>query len=161
MGLPPGKHENEIKTLLCSMVATELKPLYDRMSSKDLLSQCVLQVTQNANESIQSVIWNRCPKNIFACKPLLDIAVAVAVGEFNFGSAMLRQFIQCLNLDVGHQTQRRGIKRDALRIQRAEAASSKKAKTWRATRAAAQLAEEERLKEVYGDLYGAGIEEDH
>lgn len=98
-----------------------------RMSSDDLLGRCVLQATQNANESIHSVIWNRCPKTIFACKPRLDVAVAVAVGEFNFGSTLLRQFIQCLNLDVGHQTQRRGIKRDALRIQRAEAASSKKA----------------------------------
>ncbi|GFX41651.1 hypothetical protein TNCV_3110471 [Trichonephila clavipes] len=42
--------------------------------------------SQNANESLHSVIWSHCPKESFQSKKRLEIAVVTAVSEFNFGS---------------------------------------------------------------------------
>ncbi|GFV68359.1 uncharacterized protein TNCV_576111 [Trichonephila clavipes] len=42
--------------------------------------------SQNANESLHSVIWSHCPKESFQSKKRLEISVVTAVSEFNFGS---------------------------------------------------------------------------
>ncbi|GFW84512.1 uncharacterized protein TNCV_456931 [Trichonephila clavipes] len=42
--------------------------------------------SQNANESLHSVIWSHCPKESFQSKKRLEIYVVTAVSEFNFGS---------------------------------------------------------------------------
>ena len=41
---------------------SKLKPIFDDLSSADLLSRCLDGYTQNANESLHGMIWSRCPK---------------------------------------------------------------------------------------------------
>ena len=50
---------------LAENVANAMVPVYERMSDTNLLGRMVKGKTQNANESLHSVIWSRCPKTIF------------------------------------------------------------------------------------------------
>ena len=43
----------------------ELKPIFDRLSSQVLLSGCEQGLTQNANESLNGLLWSKCQKRIF------------------------------------------------------------------------------------------------
>jgi len=42
---------------------SHLEPIYDRLSDPALLQRCLPGYTQNANESINALVWARCPKN--------------------------------------------------------------------------------------------------
>ena len=43
----------------------ELKPLFTRLSSDELLKRCLKGVTQNQNEVLNSILWKKCPKSVF------------------------------------------------------------------------------------------------
>jgi len=155
-GFPPGSHEDNLGTPICQLVAENVRPTFERMSSDDLLSRCVLQTTQNANESAHAVIWARCPKHLFANRHRLNIAVALGVAEFNFGSASSQKFISMLDLPVGAETKRRGKKRDHTRTVKAEAAVTEKARRYRQLKAEAKQKEEQKLLDTYGQFYVSG-----
>ena len=44
-------------------VFTAIIPIYIELGSPDLLKKCLHSKTQNANESLQVVIWSGCPKD--------------------------------------------------------------------------------------------------
>ncbi|RUS77906.1 hypothetical protein EGW08_014337 [Elysia chlorotica] len=74
MGLPPGSHEDNVSTPLCKLVAYHVRPIFERMSTEELL-----HTTQNANGSAHSVIWACCSKHQFVNRNRLFIAVSVKV----------------------------------------------------------------------------------
>ena len=51
----PGLPDNVIKLV---------KPIYERLSKDDLLERCLDGKTQNQNESLNGMIWNRLPKEV-------------------------------------------------------------------------------------------------
>ncbi|GBL77772.1 hypothetical protein AVEN_152981-1 [Araneus ventricosus] len=59
-------------------------PVYQRLASTEILNRCTSPKTQNQNESLQTVIWNKCPKEVFVSKSRLELAVTSAASEFNF-----------------------------------------------------------------------------
>ena len=83
-GEKPKSHSN-MKTRLSEDVLSKIIPVYQRLASYDLLSRCVSGKTQNANESLHSVIWKNCPKDTFISKKRLEIAVISSISDFNFG----------------------------------------------------------------------------
>jgi hypothetical protein len=46
-------------------VIEKIKPIYQRLSQDDLLEKCLHGKTQNQNESLTAMIWQRVPKEIF------------------------------------------------------------------------------------------------
>ena len=44
-------------------IIAQIRPIYDRLSSDDLLVKCLNGKTQNQNESLNGMIWNRLPKS--------------------------------------------------------------------------------------------------
>ena len=62
-----------------------IMPVYDRLSTLKLLRRCERQGTQNANESLHSVIWRRAPKDSFYSKKRIEFAMLNGITEFNFG----------------------------------------------------------------------------
>ena len=46
---------------------------------------CVLEATQNLNDSFNSTIWQHCPKTEFCSATTVEIAVNLAVISFNLG----------------------------------------------------------------------------
>lgn len=59
-----------------------IKPVFEKLSSDDLLEKCAHGGTQNANESLHNMIWARCPKTVFVGRTRLEIAVCDAVLEY-------------------------------------------------------------------------------
>ena len=70
---------------LAQDLAEHVKPVFDRLCNEELLSKCLLGYTQNQNESLNSVIWRRCPKVSYARIHSVEIAVHLAILTFNHG----------------------------------------------------------------------------
>ncbi|GFO23744.1 hypothetical protein PoB_005024900 [Plakobranchus ocellatus] len=62
----PAMHERHQSTFLNQDVALHVRHIYERLTDPSLLSRCLLGKTQNANESLHSVIWAKCPKHTFS-----------------------------------------------------------------------------------------------
>ena len=63
-----------------------LEPIFQRLSKNDLLNRCLRGMTQNQNESINGVLWGRCPKTKFCGRQKVELAVSETVCEFNTGA---------------------------------------------------------------------------
>ncbi|GFV08764.1 uncharacterized protein TNCV_2488361 [Trichonephila clavipes] len=61
-GEVPGPHVKHVKTPLKETHLAKIMPIYQRLASNELLQRCIRCVTQNANESLHSVIWGKCSK---------------------------------------------------------------------------------------------------
>ncbi|GFX35946.1 uncharacterized protein TNCV_4214681 [Trichonephila clavipes] len=85
-GEVPGSHAKHVKTPLKETHLAKIMPIYQRLASNELLQRCIRCVTQNANESLHSIIWGKCSKETSATLRRLTIAVCDAVCEFNFGT---------------------------------------------------------------------------
>ena len=63
----------------------ELKPIYERLSSRELLNYCQKGLTQNQNESL-NVLWSKCSKRVFVGKNRFSLAVCETITTFNDGA---------------------------------------------------------------------------
>ena len=70
---------------LAKDLAEHVKPVFDHLCDEELLGKCLLGCTQNQNESLNSVIWRRCPKVSHARIHSVEIAVYLAILTFNHG----------------------------------------------------------------------------
>ncbi|GFX25917.1 uncharacterized protein TNCV_2899431 [Trichonephila clavipes] len=81
----PASH-NSIKTKLSEEVVAKIIPVYpQRLASNEILLCCVSGKTQNANESLHSCVWRKCPKDVFVSKKKFELAVMAALSEVNIG----------------------------------------------------------------------------
>ena len=60
-----------------------IKPVFTELSKRELLDKCVLGATQN--QSLNNIIWSRCPKTGFGSCITVEIAVHLAAVTFNHG----------------------------------------------------------------------------
>ncbi|GFX49514.1 uncharacterized protein TNCV_4901561 [Trichonephila clavipes] len=56
-GEVPCPHVKHVKTPLKETHLAKIMPIYQRLASNELLQRCIRCVTQNANESLHSIIW--------------------------------------------------------------------------------------------------------
>ncbi|XP_015124356.1 uncharacterized protein LOC107046281 [Diachasma alloeum] len=84
LGLSSGDH-SQMKVKLNNAVVSAIRPLYDRLTSTELLPRCSRGGTQNTNESRHAVIWSKCPKHTISSLSKIRIAITTAVAEFNMG----------------------------------------------------------------------------
>ena len=64
---------------LPTAVMEKVYPVYKDLARTELLRTCVDGYTQNANESVNSVIWKYCPTSKYHGLESVNIAVAIAV----------------------------------------------------------------------------------
>ena len=64
----------------------ELLPIFKRLSRADLLNRCLKGLTQNQNESLNTLLSVKCPKRVFCGKRKLETATASAVLYWNRGA---------------------------------------------------------------------------
>lgn len=125
--LPPHKHK------LPPHVRVALLPIYKRLSNKELLERCAQGKTQNAVESMNSLIWSLQSKSQFASLRSVESAVADAVCRFNGGcKSALQEITAQLGFNPGDCSLRRAAEKDAKRVKRAQKAhcsTTKKRKT--------------------------------
>lgn len=72
------------KDTLPEAVMDVIKPIFNSLSQPELLKRCLGAYTQNANEAINSVIWQLCPKTSGSGR-IAEIAVNEAIILFNEG----------------------------------------------------------------------------
>jgi len=70
---------------------------------EDLLSPCLEGFTQNANESLNSVVWSIAPKAISSDKSVVDIATNIAVITYNCGFGRLLDVMSTLQLKINSE----------------------------------------------------------
>ena len=78
----PESHTKCVGTAIKPEFLKFLLPIYERLTSEDLLRRCT-GLTQNANESLHSVIWKKCSKNSAPTISRVQLAVAQGICEFN------------------------------------------------------------------------------
>ena len=54
-------------------------PVFVSLSDDNLLQKCLHGKTQNNNESLNGLLWKRCPKDVFVGRVTLELGVASAV----------------------------------------------------------------------------------
>ncbi|KAH9364938.1 hypothetical protein HPB48_017967 [Haemaphysalis longicornis] len=95
-------------------VAAAMLPVFKRLSEPQLLERCKGKKTQNASESLHSVIWSIMPKDKHASLIAVETAVSEAVCRFNSGTLRALQ-----DMD-------KAAEKDALRKKRAQKAHEDK-----------------------------------
>ena len=74
-----------VGTPLAPDVAEHVKEVYTRLAHVDLLKPCKLGKTQNADESLHSVMWSKCHKTTCVGLARVGSATCSAVSQFNAG----------------------------------------------------------------------------
>ena len=107
----PGLPDNIIKLV---------KPIYARLSSEDLLKKRLDGKTQNQNEFLNGMIWNRLPKSVFVGVDVLEFGAYDAVAHFNIGSMAATKIFNDLGLVPGQFFENGVGQVDKRRIMKAE-----------------------------------------
>ena len=89
---------------LPSVFMPELKPIFDRLSEENLLKRCLTGLTQNQNESINSILWTKISKARFCGKRRIAIATCETVCTANTGAASKASILQRLGIEPGRNT---------------------------------------------------------
>ena len=109
-------------------IKERLEPIFRDLSKDDLLKKCLHGQTQNENECLNSVIWKKCPKSVFVCRRVLEIAVCSAAIEYNDGCCGIIPIFAMLGLKNGRYTEEFSLQSDKQRILAMNRKSSEKAK---------------------------------
>lgn len=153
----PGSHDENIHTPLAEQVVAKIMPAYQRLASDSLLERCMKGRTQNANESLHSLIWRKCPKVTFVSKRRVDDAVGGAVAEFNFGChAVIPEMLDFSSISPGDQTKKLARRKDVRRVKRSTLRASKGYEQKRRCIRLALLRSEEEKKQEEGCTYAPG-----
>ena len=117
-GEEPGSHRDKLGTPLTRDVSRHVEEVYVRLGHPDLLRRCLKGATQNANESLHSKVWAKCPKTGFVGFQRVVAATCAAIAEFNQGveSTVARTY-DTMAMDSGINLRLSAAKADARRLQ--------------------------------------------
>ncbi|GFS65668.1 uncharacterized protein TNCV_1925061 [Trichonephila clavipes] len=85
-GEKPNNYKLNVGIPINEKFLPKILPIYQRFASNELLERCIRCGTQNANESLHSMIWAKCPKEILVNKRRVKREVTEAVCEYNKGT---------------------------------------------------------------------------
>ena len=91
---------------LDSVFEKHLGPIYDRLSDPTLLARCLPGYTQNANESINALVWARCPSHNWHGRKRIEMATALATLHFSSGASAKHNLMVQRGLAVGCHTRK-------------------------------------------------------
>ena len=97
----------------------ELKPIFVRLSSDELVNWCLKGLTQNQNESAYGILWSKCPKSKFCGRHRLVMATAETVCHINSGAGHVAEILYVTGLKAGANMLATLRKIDNIRIKRA------------------------------------------
>ena len=97
-----GKETYKTKISLPSAIKTLIKPIFVDLSNNSLLEKCLHHKTQNVNESLNGLIWNRCPKSVNCSNKIIKIGVCSAIIAFKDGFYGLEKVFHELHFLPGY-----------------------------------------------------------
>ena len=125
-------HEALVGTPLSAEVGEQVKDVYLRLSHDDLLKRCLRGGTQNANESLHSKVWAKCPKTGFVSLNRVMAATCSAISEFNSGvEVTMTRLCRAMRIVPGCHLLASAEKADCQRVSKSrfrEAAATKAAR---------------------------------
>ncbi|XP_041472696.1 uncharacterized protein LOC121421961 [Lytechinus variegatus] len=134
-----------------------LLPTFKRLSAPDLIERCLPGYTQNQNESLNSLIWKRCPKHLWRGPRVVRIATNLSVLAFNCGAEQSRnRLFQALNLKMSAHTLSSLQRKDSSRLKNAEKRAREVEKKKREASRFRKSREEEMHAEREGVVYESG-----
>jgi hypothetical protein len=135
-----------------------VKPIYERLSiSNDaLLERCLDGKTQNQNESLNGMIWNRLPKEVFIGSELLKLGVYDAVAHFHIGFQAALNVLELLGIDPGTFCLAELEQQDYERVDKAEFKAQEENKKKRKIRRARKKKNADKCSQKEGVTYAAG-----
>ena len=123
------KHKNGIPECIVEVV----KPIYDDLSKTDLLNKCTHGMTQNVNECLNGLIWDRCPKGTYVEQETVALATYLAVLKFNDGDISILKILSDLDVAAGIFTSKGAEDCDNARIKLSAKKVTEKVKQRRKT----------------------------
>ena len=84
-----GENKYKEKVSIPKAVKETLLPICKDLSDPQLLEKCLDGQTQNVNESLNRIIWQKCPKHPLALRQVLEIRGCSAVLKYNDGAGPL------------------------------------------------------------------------
>ena len=124
----------------------KIKPVFMELSNDNLLKKCLHGNTKNTNESINGVIWKKCPKEV--CE---------SNHTRNEGANRIPDVIKDYGLREGQITNIFCVKKDESRIKESNHKASEQGKTSRKMLRAKRKGFGDREKEREGLVHGYGI----
>ena len=107
-----------------AIIRETIRPVFISLSDEELLSKCLHGKTQNNNESLNGLIWKRCPKDVFVGRTTLELGVASAIISFNNGLGGVVKVFSELNISPGKYTDEHCLEKDHDRINLMESKST-------------------------------------
>lgn len=142
--------------VLPAAVVNAIKPVWIRLSAKELLLRCTRKATQNANEKFNGMVWELCPKEGFCGRQTVEAAVGLALLKFNHGSAALSTVFEKIGCTTGQHTLAGLEAADRKRLYHAERKETQEEKKSRKRRRRLRKGLEERNLEKEGPTYAPG-----
>ncbi|KAK7089330.1 uncharacterized protein [Littorina saxatilis] len=82
-------------------VCDAIRPVFETLTQDSLLERCLHGGSQNTNESLHNMIWERCPKTTYVGRKRLCIAVADATIVYNEGELGRLDIFSELGMEPG------------------------------------------------------------
>ncbi|XP_076681426.1 uncharacterized protein LOC143375815 [Andrena cerasifolii] len=142
---------------LNDMVLKAIRPVYEDLSSSNLLQRCTGGNTQNNNESFNACVWTLAPKHLHCGAQAVEIATYLAVCTFNNGYAPLLKLMNVLGLHVGPRAKMFAEDADRRRVAAAEHQDSLLYKKAKIAKKDTTEYQQQLFEETEGLLYGPGI----
>ena len=134
-----------------------LMPVFDRLSDQSLLRRCLPGLSQNRNESLNSLVWVRAPKHKFFGPERVDMAAIGAILQFNDGASSKHLVMANAGIGAGQHSRHRSAQKDARRVSDAISKATAVLKQRRAKiRVAKKQANEEAANAEGGPSYLSG-----
>ena len=137
-------------------VIAKLKPENVRLSNDILLEKCLHGKTQNQNESLNGMICQRVPKEVYVGKETLELGLYDAVAHFNIGAVTVIRILQALNIPPGKYTEEGCKLLDQLCVDGAEYKSKASTKKRRKVIRGLKERKEDKSKQREGVNYASG-----
>ena len=91
------------------------KEVFETFASLSMYGALTMGKTQNANESLHSIIWHNSPKTKYVVQKSIDISTSIAVTTYNDGDIALAAVLSSLFIPPSHSTLLHLTRRDRAR----------------------------------------------
>ena len=141
---------------LAEAIVELLEPIYDELSDPSLLVKCLHGKTQNNNECLNKLIWDRCSKEVFVGNQTIEDAAYCAVAQFNDGNVSIMKHFEKLGITSGRFTSSGVAVANVKRIYWSDKKSSDGAKKRRKHLRSVKKGYQDKNEQKEGNVYESG-----
>ena len=123
-------------------------PLFSRLNETKLLRRCVPGYSQNCNETLNAMVWNKCPKHKNRGFIQVDTAARSAAISFNSGASARHIVMEEMKIAPSAFTTRGSLRKDRKRVRQSLERAKKEYQDRRAKIQLEKLQAEEKVKKA-------------